>query len=413
MAIITRDRRGVHRFLRPPGLEGDAAGPVGSDHGGEGRLQALHAQGNLRAADRGARDRFSAASSQDTGKVFLEEMKLSDETLAGIERVTILACGTSWHAGLVGKFLIEQLARVPVEVDYGSEYRYREPDRDAEHAGRGHHAVRAKRPTRWRRCAKPSARRRVSVGHLQRGRQHGDARDRRHHLHPCRAGNRRGVDQGLHLAAGGAVSARRSASGQARRRPLARCVSGPTSTRCCSCRSCSSRPLKLAPEIEEVAAPVPHRAPISYLGRGINYPIALEGALKLKEISYIHAEGYPAGEMKHGPIALIDEQMPVVALAPQDHVFEKMIGNMQEVKARGGSVIALTTPRRRIELRSILEPVRATSVLELPTRAGAAHADHDGRSAAVARLRHRGAPRLRRRSAAESREERHGRVMSG
>jgi glucosamine--fructose-6-phosphate aminotransferase (isomerizing) len=101
--------------------------------------------------------------------------------------------------------------------------------------------------------------------------------------------------------------------------------------------------LKVSPEIEEVAARFHTRTDFLYLGRGINYPIALEGALKLKEISYIHAEGYPAGEMKHGPIALIDEQMPVVTIAPRDHVFEKMIGNMQEVKARGGSVIALTT----------------------------------------------------------------------
>jgi glucosamine--fructose-6-phosphate aminotransferase (isomerizing) len=101
-----------------------------------------------------------------------------------------------------------------------------------------------------------------------------------------------------------------------------------------------------------------------YLGRGINYPIALEGALKLKEISYIHAEGYPAGEMKHGPIALIDERMPVVTIAPQDHVFEKMIGNMQEAKARGGSVIALTT-RGDDKLRAILDP-KQDIVLEIP-----------------------------------------------
>ena len=97
------------------------------------------------------------------------------------------------------------------------------------------------------------------------------------------------------------------------------------------------------------------RTDFLYLGRGINYPIALEGALKLKEISYIHAEGYPAGEMKHGPIALIDERMPVVTIAPHDHVFEKMIGNMQEVKARGGSVIALTTrgdDKLRVDSRS-------------------------------------------------------------
>ena len=122
--------------------------------------------------------------------------------------------------------------------------------------------------------------------------------------------------------------------------------------------------LKLAPEIEEVAARFHSRTDFLYLGRGINYPIALEGALKLKEISYIHAEGYPAGEMKHGPIALIDERMPVVAIAPHDAVFEKMIGNMQEVKARGGSVIALTT-RGDSKLSAILDRSRDV-ILELP-----------------------------------------------
>jgi glucosamine--fructose-6-phosphate aminotransferase (isomerizing) len=101
--------------------------------------------------------------------------------------------------------------------------------------------------------------------------------------------------------------------------------------------------LKCEPQMEEIAKKFYQRSDFLYLGRGINYPIALEGALKLKEISYIHAEGYPAGEMKHGPIALIDEQMPVVTIAPRDHVFEKMVGNIQEAKARGGSVIALTT----------------------------------------------------------------------
>jgi glucosamine--fructose-6-phosphate aminotransferase (isomerizing) len=100
--------------------------------------------------------------------------------------------------------------------------------------------------------------------------------------------------------------------------------------------------LKCEPLTEEIAKRFYQRSDFLYLGRGINYPIALEGALKLKEISYIHAEGYPAGEMKHGPIALIDEDMPVVTIAPDDHVFEKMIGNIQEVKARGGSVIAVT-----------------------------------------------------------------------
>jgi glucosamine--fructose-6-phosphate aminotransferase (isomerizing) len=122
--------------------------------------------------------------------------------------------------------------------------------------------------------------------------------------------------------------------------------------------------LKIAPEMEEVAGRFHARSDFLYLGRGINYPIALEGALKLKEISYIHAEGYPAGEMKHGPIALIDEQMPVVTLAPTDHVFEKMIGNMQEAKARGGSVIAFTT-RGAHKLWSILDPAN-DFVIETP-----------------------------------------------
>ena len=113
--------------------------------------------------------------------------------------------------------------------------------------------------------------------------------------------------------------------------------------------------IKASAPMEKVAEKFYNRTDFLFLGRGINYPIALEGALKLKEISYIHAEGYPAGEMKHGPIALIDEQMPVVAIAPDDHVFEKMTGNVQEAKARGGSVIAITTegdPR----MAAVLDP---------------------------------------------------------
>jgi glucosamine--fructose-6-phosphate aminotransferase (isomerizing) len=122
--------------------------------------------------------------------------------------------------------------------------------------------------------------------------------------------------------------------------------------------------LKIGPEIAGIAARFHASADFLYLGRGINYPIALEGALKLKEISYIHAEGYPAGEMKHGPIALIDEQMPVVTIAPHDHVFEKMIGNMQEVRARGGSVVAVTN-RGDDKLATILDGSR-DFIVEIP-----------------------------------------------
>jgi glucosamine--fructose-6-phosphate aminotransferase (isomerizing) len=115
--------------------------------------------------------------------------------------------------------------------------------------------------------------------------------------------------------------------------------------------------IKASAATEKIAERFYNRTDFLFLGRGINYPIALEGALKLKEISYIHAEGYPAGEMKHGPIALIDEQMPVVAIAPNDHVFEKMIGNVQEAKARGGSVIAITT-EGDTRMGEVLDPAR-------------------------------------------------------
>jgi glucosamine--fructose-6-phosphate aminotransferase (isomerizing) len=122
--------------------------------------------------------------------------------------------------------------------------------------------------------------------------------------------------------------------------------------------------IKASAATEKVAERFYTRKDFLFLGRGINYPIALEGALKLKEISYIHAEGYPAGEMKHGPIALIDENMPVVAIAPDDHVFEKMIGNVQEAKARGGSVIALTTAGDA-RMASVLDPARDV-ILAMP-----------------------------------------------
>jgi len=123
--------------------------------------------------------------------------------------------------------------------------------------------------------------------------------------------------------------------------------------------------LKTSSQIEEIASRLHTRTDFLYLGRGVNFPIALEGALKLKEISYIHAEGYPAGEMKHGPIALIDEQVPVVAIAPRNEVFAKMLGNIQEAKARGGAIVALTTTDGQDKLSSILNPA-TDFILSLP-----------------------------------------------
>jgi glutamine---fructose-6-phosphate transaminase (isomerizing) len=308
-----------------------------------------------------ARETILGRVSQDTGKVFLEEMRISERELAAVERVTILACGTSWHAGLVGKFMIEQLARIPVEVDYGSEYRYRHPivDRNTlaiviTQSGETADTLAALREAkRDGACSiavcnvvgSMATRETEGTVYTHAGPEIGVASTKAFtsqlvalYLLALRLGQVRGV--------------------------LTPEASKPHVDALLQLPLLLEQALKIAPNVEEVAARFHTRTDFLYLGRGINYPIALEGALKLKEISYIHAEGYPAGEMKHGPIALIDERMPVVAIAPRDHVFEKMIGNMQEVKARGGSVIAVTT-RGDEKLRSILDPGR-DFVLELP-----------------------------------------------
>jgi glucosamine--fructose-6-phosphate aminotransferase (isomerizing) len=308
-----------------------------------------------------ARETILGRVSQDSGKVFLEEMKITEAQLAALERVTILACGTSWHAGLVGKFLIEQLARLPVEVDYGSEYRYRHP------------------------IVLPNTLAVVIT-------QSGETADTLAALREAKRGGApsiaicnvvgsmatRETDGAVYTHAGpeiGVASTKAFTSqlvalyllglrlGQVRG-TLTPEASKPHIEALLQVPALVEQTLRIAPEVEEVAAKFHARTDFLYLGRGINYPIALEGALKLKEISYIHAEGYPAGEMKHGPIALIDERMPVVAIAPVDHVFEKMIGNMQEAKARGASVVALTTQGGGA-LDSILDPARDV-ILEVP-----------------------------------------------
>src|SRR5215831_7679979 len=308
-----------------------------------------------------ARETILGRVSQDSGKVFLEEMKISDATLKAVDRVTILACGTSWHAGLVGKFMIEQLARVHVDVDYGSEYRYRAPI-----VGKNTLAVVITQSGETAdtlaalREAKKEGALSIAVCNVV-GSMATRETDGTIYTH---AGPEIGVAStkaftsqlvALYLLALRLAQARGTLSADASKPHVDALLQLP---------QILEETLKIAPEIEEIATRFQTRTDFLYLGRGINYPIALEGALKLKEISYIHAEGYPAGEMKHGPIALIDERMPVVTLAPQDHVFEKMIGNMQEVKARGGSVIALTT-RGDDRLRSILDPKRDVA-LELP-----------------------------------------------
>jgi glucosamine--fructose-6-phosphate aminotransferase (isomerizing) len=287
-----------------------------------------------------ARDTILGRVSLDRGRIFLEDLHIADETLRTLEKVTVIACGTSWHAGLVGKYLIEALAQVPVEVDYGSEYRYRNPIVAGNElavvitqSGETADTLAALREAR-RKGASSIAICNV-VGSMATREANGTV-----YTH---AGPEIGVAStkaftsqlvALHLLALYLAQTRGTLSEAAIRRHIEELLQVP---------QIIEQAVKASAATEKVAERFYNRTDFLFLGRGINYPIALEGALKLKEISYIHAEGYPAGEMKHGPIALIDEKMPVVAIAPNDHVFEKMIGNVQEAKARGGSVIAITT----------------------------------------------------------------------
>ncbi|NLE44866.1 MAG: glutamine--fructose-6-phosphate transaminase (isomerizing) [Chloroflexi bacterium] len=276
----------------------------------------------------------------DHGRVRLEELDLEPEDARALERVTIIACGSSAYAGLVGKFMIESLARTPVEVDYGSEFRYRDPIIDGRTAvvaitqsGETVDTLAAMEEAAARRA------RLWSIVNVLGSQAHRLAEG----SILMRAGPEIGVATtkalmaslvdlyllGLYLG------------------ELRGCLDG--STLKAAVQDLARLPdlvgqvLNHGNEYANVADEFHDREHFLYLGRGINYPIALEGALKLKEISYIHAEGYPAGEMKHGPIALVDPSMPVVAIAVRDHVYDKMISQIEQVKARGGTVVALAT----------------------------------------------------------------------
>ena len=286
------------------------------------------------------RETVLGRASLETGQVHLNEMAITDADLKAIDKITLLACGTSWHAALVGKFMIEELAKLPVEVDYGSEYRYRDPiinNRSLAVAitqsGETADTLAALRE------AKGKGARSLAICNVVGSMATREAEGTIY----THAGPEIGVAStkafttqlvALYLFALKLAEVRGTLTSDERSEYITALMQLP---------QVLEDTLKTSKEMEEVAAKFYNRSDFLYLGRGINYPIALEGALKLKEISYIHAEGYPAGEMKHGPIALIDEQMPVVALATHDHVFEKMQGNIQEAKARGGSIIAVTT----------------------------------------------------------------------
>ena len=287
-----------------------------------------------------ARDTILGRVSIDRGQIFLEDLNVTDEAFRALEKVTIIACGTSWHAALVGKYLIEAMAQVPVEVDYGSEYRYRNPIvRRNELAVVITQSGETADTLAALRDAKRRGARSIAICNVVGSMATREA-DGTIYTH---AGPEIGVAStkaftsqlvALQLLALHMAQVRGTVSADDMRHHIEDLLHMP---------QIIEQAIKASAPMEKVAERFHNRTDFLFIGRGINYPIALEGALKLKEISYIHAEGYPAGEMKHGPIALIDERMPVVAIAPDDHVFEKMVGNVQEAKARGASVIAITT----------------------------------------------------------------------
>ncbi len=300
-------------------------------------------------------------ASLESGQVFLGELEIPEERLRAVERIVLLACGTSWHAALVGKFVIERLTGVPVEVDYGSEYRYRDP-------------------------VVTAATLAVVVT------QSGETADT---LAALREAHRKGA---VSIAICNVVGSMATREANATVYTHAGPEIGVASTKAFTSQLVAFHLLALyLAQVQETLPPDAARAHLEdlnhlprlleqtlrcdevirtvarrfhahrnflYLGRGINYPIALEGALKLKEISYIHAEGYPAGEMKHGPIALIDEDMPVVALLPAGPVFGKMASNLQQVKTRGGAIIAVTNTAHE-EIAPLIDPSR-DAIITIP-----------------------------------------------
>jgi glucosamine--fructose-6-phosphate aminotransferase (isomerizing) len=298
---------------------------------------------------RAVRDTLLGRMSLDTGTVFLDDMQITEQQFRAFDQVKIVACGTSWHAALAGKFMLERLARLPVEVDYGSEFRYRDPILNEKtltvcisQSGETADTLAAQREAKSK--GSPTLAICNVMGSMVTREAAGTIL--------THAGPEIGV------ASTKAFTSQLTALfllaaylGQQRGR-----LSPETSMALFQEFTRIPHKLEMVLQADEsgvyenLARQFFRHTDFLYLGRGIHYPIALEGALKLKEISYIHAEGYPAGEMKHGPNALIDENLPVVVLATRDENdpeamtrYEKSVSNMQEVKARDGIVIALVT----------------------------------------------------------------------
>ena len=293
----------------------------------------------------------------EEGDIYLEALGFSEAQLAGLEKIFIVACGTSWHAGLVGKFYLEKLARIPVEIDIASEFRYRDPIVPENsltvlisQSGETADTLAALREARSKGgktvCIcnvvdSSIARESDGVIYTHAGPEIGVA--------STKAFTTQLV--ALYLLAVKMGRARGLLSAEDCRARAENLLALPRQI---------EETLELDSQLEEIARDYMHARDFLYLGRGNQYPIALEGALKLKEISYIHAEGYPAGEMKHGPIALIDEELPVVVLVPHNATYDKVVSNMEEVCARGGKVIAVVSGQDR-QLRD-----KAAAVVTVP-----------------------------------------------
>jgi glucosamine--fructose-6-phosphate aminotransferase (isomerizing) len=273
------------------------------------------------------------------GTARLSGLHLSPKELADIDRIIITACGTSWHSALVGEYILEELARIPVEVEYASEFRYRSP---VVNPGTVVFAISQSGETADTLAAQREAKSRGAKV-----------------LAICNVVGStiaREASGGLYIHAGPeiGVASTKAFTGQVMTLALITLLLGRIRTMSLErgrefiaelqkIPHLVQRILGMEDQLKKLAEKYYTKNNFLYLGRGINFPVALEGALKLKEISYIHAEGYPAAEMKHGPIALIDENMPVVVIALKDPIYDKVVSNIQEIKARRGQVIAVAT----------------------------------------------------------------------
>jgi glucosamine--fructose-6-phosphate aminotransferase (isomerizing) len=284
-------------------------------------------------------DTFRGRISLKDGQVSLEDIKLTASQVKNIKRFHLVACGTAWHACLVGKFMLEEIAGIPAEVDYGSEFRYRSPLMDPKSVllmvSQSGETADTLAATEIARAMKAKI---LSICNV------------------IDSSIPRKSDGVLYTHAGPEISVASTKAFTTQltalyllaialgrlNGTLKRADAKKLLRDLMYLPKWIEQALEIAPQVKELARELMHSQDFLYLARGINYPIALEGALKLKEISYIHAEGYPAGEMKHGPIALIDEKMPVVVLAPRDRYFQKTMSNLKEVESRGGKVVVLT-----------------------------------------------------------------------